>query len=84
MPSRTSRRTAITRAALERASRSAALGVRFRFGKPGSRLRAYVDANYHALALRSLLDSKNDGDTIVNVGTTDVFHGPVAALGVSF
>jgi hypothetical protein len=63
---------------------AAALGVRFRFGKPGSRLRAYVDANYHALALRSLLDSKNDGDTIVNVGTTDVFHGPVAALGVSF
>ncbi len=66
------------------ATLSAALGIRFRFGNPGSRFRAYLDANYHALALRSLIDSKNEGDTIVNAGTTDVFHGPVAALGISF
>ena len=60
------------------------LGFRWTLGGPESRLNAYLDAYYHVQFITSILDSKNDGDTIVNVGTTDVFHGPVAAFGASF
>jgi hypothetical protein len=60
------------------------LGFRWFVGGPEARLNAFLDLRYQAQAIASVLDSKNDGDTIVNVGATDVLHGPVAALGVAF
>jgi len=52
-----------------------------RLAGPEARLNAYLDAYYHAQILSSFLDSKNGGDTVVNVGAKDVFHGPTAASG---
>jgi len=60
------------------------LGLRWRLGGPETRFNAYLDACYHAQLLSSLFDSKNGGDTIVNVGSRDLFHGPTAAFGAAF
>jgi hypothetical protein len=60
------------------------IGFRWKLGSPESRFNAYLDANYHAQLLSSLFDSKNGGDTVVNVGTRDLFHGPSAAFGAAF
>jgi FtsZ-binding cell division protein ZapB len=61
-----------------------ALGIRWQVGGPDARLNAYFDANYHAQSLNSLADSSASGDTIVDVGITDLFHGPTASLGATF
>jgi hypothetical protein len=61
-----------------------AVGFRWRLAGPEARLNAYLDAYYHAQILSSFLDSKNGGDTVVNVGAKDVFHGPTAAFGLTF
>jgi hypothetical protein len=63
---------------------SGALGIRWQVADPSSAFNAYFDANYHAQALSSLLDSGNKGDTVVDVGATDLFHGPTVALGATF
>lgn len=60
------------------------LGFRWQFGGPEARLKAFFDAYYRAQAIWSIVDSKNQGDTIVNVGVTDLFHGPYGAFGLSF
>lgn len=61
-----------------------AIGVRWQVGSPDSRLNAYFDANYHAQGLSSLADSSSSGDKIVDVGITDLFHGPTASVGATF
>ncbi|HEX4336892.1 MAG TPA: hypothetical protein VH062_13325 [Polyangiaceae bacterium] len=61
-----------------------ALGFRWQLGGPEARVNAFLDAYYHVQLISSLLDSKNSGDTIVQVGATDLFHGPVASFGAMF
>jgi hypothetical protein len=60
------------------------LGLRYVLLGRSSRLRGFVEARYRVQYLSSLLDSKDEGDTIVKTGTNDVFHGPSGALGIEF
>jgi hypothetical protein len=60
------------------------LGMRYRLGGPERRLNAFFDAYYHAQSLLPLQDTRDEGDTIIDVATTDLFHGPVAAFGATF
>lgn len=60
------------------------LGIRWHVGGPGASFNAYLDARYEALYIDGFFDATSEGDTIVNFGGSDVFHGPSAALGVTF
>jgi hypothetical protein len=61
-----------------------ALGLRWFVGGPESRFNGYFDASYHAQWLSSALGSTSGGDTHVDSGSSDLFHGPRAALGLTF
>jgi len=61
-----------------------ALGLRWRIGGPEARLSAYFDVNYHFQTITSAFQPKNDGNTVVSIGQTDVFHGPRASFGAMF
>jgi hypothetical protein len=60
------------------------LGFRVRLGGPEARLQAFLDAYYRAQAIWANIDRKDQGDTIVVFGATDLFHGPFASFGLSF
>lgn len=61
---------------------AATLGTRWELARPRSRFSAYFDVRYRAQFIGGLLNS--DDDRVVDVGTTDVFHGPNLAVGATF
>lgn len=60
------------------------LGMRWQFGTPAANPNAYFDLRYHAQSLSSLFASQDEGDTVVDTGMIDFFHGPTASLGGTF
>lgn len=61
-----------------------AIGVRFRMGGPRALVNAYLDAYYHLVDISQQLNYDTTKDAIVDVGASDLFHGPTAALGATF
>jgi hypothetical protein len=60
------------------------IGLRWQLGGPEARLNAYFDVNYHAQSITSAFQPANNGNTVVSIGQTDVYHGPKAAFGATF
>lgn len=61
-----------------------ALGLRWQIGGPEARLNAYFDVNYHFQSITSAFQPSNNGNTVVSIGETDIFHGPRASFGAMF
>lgn len=60
------------------------LGMRWQFGTLAASPNAYFDMRYHVQSLSSLFATQDEGDTVVDTGILDLFHGPTASLGGSF
>ena len=60
------------------------LGFRWRFVGADARFNAHIEAAYQAQFLDSQINSSTKKDKTINSGSTDLFHGPAAALGGSF
>jgi hypothetical protein len=60
------------------------LGVRWFVANPEARLNVFLDVNYHVQSISSVFNAKNDNDTAITTGSTDLFHGPTGSLGATF
>lgn len=60
------------------------LGVRWFVANPESRLNVFLDVNYHVQSISSVFNAKNDENTAITTGSTDLFHGPTGSLGATF